>query len=353
MERPGRVALLAALATAAALAVQAPTHAAQAEYTPDSHAPHRHGPPCRAGYEINAAQQQPPLCFKRCRAGYARLDYSRESRVACVRRRASRLWYRAELDVDFHQSTIGLGGPIETFAHQRWTFRSSRAAIVFRQCSVAGTRLPPETARDVADVPAGGAIACDRVEPALLASADLVEDASFSFAGEIKGSEYEHLTRHTTPMNTTWRNPDESIGKIPCLGQVTIHVKGAGPERVAAGLRANGLSAVTGGLALASGFRLGDVPGSATETTLPIVCPPAPPGAITPHVPADLGRTIPAPVRTVLGSGTVAAFKPDVGARFGRPNIDITKDVEAEGSHATITLRLTRCPRRGRSARGC
>jgi hypothetical protein len=351
MERHGRVLLPAALATVAALAAHAPAHAAQAEYRPDSHATHRHGPPCRAGYQIDATGTR---CFERCRAGYARLLYQTESRVACVRRRASRLWYRAQLDVDFRQSTIGLGGPIETLAHQRWTFRSSRAAIVFRQCSVAETRLPPETARELAGVPGGGAIACDRVEPALVATAtDLVEDASFSFAGEIKGSEYETLTRHTTPVNTTWRNPDESIGKLPCLGQVTISIKGSGPERVAAGLRTNGRSAVTGGLAIEFGFGPGDVPGTATETTLPIVCPPAPAGAITPHVPTDPGHTIPAPVRAVFGSGVVAAFKPDVAARFGRPKIEVSKDVEAEGSHATITLLLTRCPRGGRSARGC
>ena len=158
--------LLAALATAAALAAQAPAHAAQAEYRPDSHATHRHGPPCRAGYEIHPTHKR---CFERCRAGYARLAYHRESRVACVRRRASRLWYRAQLDVDFRQSTIGRGHLIETLAHQRWTFRSRRAAIVFRQCSVAESRLAPEFAREVAGVPGGGAIACDRVEPAIVA----------------------------------------------------------------------------------------------------------------------------------------------------------------------------------------
>ena len=161
------------------------------------------------------------------------------------------------------------------------------------------------------------------------------------------------MTRHTTPTFTTWRNPDESTGRLPCSGNVTILIKGEGPERVAAGLRANGLSAVTGGLAIDFGFGPGDVPGPATETTLPIVCPPAPPNAITPHVPTDPGHTIPLEVRSVLGSATVAAFKPDVGARFGRARIEVSKDVEVEGSHATITLRLTRCPRGGRRARGC
>jgi hypothetical protein len=143
-ERPGRAPLAAALATAAALAAQAPAHAAQAEYRPDSHAAHRHGPPCRAGYQLDATRRR---CFERCRAGYERLTYADESRVACVRRRASRLWYHAQLDVEFRQSTIGAGHPIETLAHQRWTFRSSRAAIVFRQCSVAESRIPPEAAR--------------------------------------------------------------------------------------------------------------------------------------------------------------------------------------------------------------
>jgi hypothetical protein len=106
-------------------------------------------------------------------------------------------------------------------------------------------------------------------------------------------------------------------------------------------------------LAINFGFGPGDVPGPATETTFPIACPPAPPGAITPHVPTDPGHTIPLDVRTVLGSATVAAFKPDIGARFGRPRIEITKDVEVGLSKATITMVLTRCPRGGRGVRGC
>jgi hypothetical protein len=145
------------------------------------------------------------VCYRKCRASYTELYDKRVEQVRCVRRRTSRLWYRAELTGDWSYRYTDGAGPPDVETHS-WVFTSTHAALLFRQCTPTGD----DVTREELGVPDGGAIDCGRVARAV--GAPLFEDASFAFDGIVSGGDYKLRTSNGTPAGCIGEDYEEHKG---------------------------------------------------------------------------------------------------------------------------------------------